>query len=206
MKKLKEIPFNHELIGQQGIVVKFRDGEDVEIFTSKKAIMSNNQYPIVAFDNEGESTSHNINGKFNNDDDVKSQYDLIMYQEIEVKEPRVIWVNFYENTIFGVYSTKKGADDFSVKGESYETVKFIEVIEKGERTLYTFMYNDFVYESAYSTISIHTTKTGAYKAMKKHKLQTYQEWYEYRMINGKKWDKNFAWGKDWMISTIKIND
>jgi hypothetical protein len=131
MKKLVEIPFNHELIGKEGIVVKQRNGEMCEVFVSKNAIISNLLCPVFAFDCGGMLTEHTIQGKFDEDGNI-SEYDLIMYQEIEIKEPRVIWVNFYENAIFGIYSTKKGADDFSVKGESYETVKFIEVIEEGE--------------------------------------------------------------------------
>jgi len=85
-------------------------------------------------------------------------------------------------------------------------IKNKKVQEIRDKTLYVFLYNDFIHESAYSTISIHTTKKGAYKALKEHKLQEYQDWYEDRMVNGKKWDRKFAWDKDWKISIIKIND
>jgi hypothetical protein len=130
MKKLKEIRFNHELIGQEGIVIKYRNGYEVSgVYFSKKKL-EKKSHPILSISEHGNASWHTIEGidAYNK----QSVVDLIMYQEVEVKEPRVIWVNFFENSIFGIYSTKKGADDFSVKGESYETVKFIEVIEEGE--------------------------------------------------------------------------
>lgn len=131
MKTLKEIPFNHELIGQEGIVIKNRKGKDYECFVSKNSISAKKTYPIFSFDKNGLISQHTIKGKFDTSPNA-NELDLIMYQEVEVREPRVIWVNYFDKAIFGIYSTKKGADDFSVKGEGYETVKFIEVIEEGE--------------------------------------------------------------------------
>jgi len=42
--------------------------------------------------------------------------------------------------------------------------------------VYEFIYNSCVYESSARTMSIHKSISGAYKAMKTHRLKTYNEW------------------------------
>lgn len=130
MKKLVEIPFNHELIGQEGIVVRFRNGETCEVFVSKNAINSNLNCPVFAFDSGGLLTEHNIKGWFYEDDN-KSEYDLIMFKEVEVREPRVIWVNLYFDRPGYAYPTKEDAETIQGVG-CIGTFKFIEVIEEGK--------------------------------------------------------------------------
>jgi hypothetical protein len=127
MKKLVEIPFNHELIGKEGIVVKQRNGETCEVFVSKNGISSNLFCPVFAFDSCGLITEHTIEGIFDKDDN-NSEYDLIMYEEKEVKEPRVIWVNLYPDNTGYVYPTKESAEEQKMNF-SKGTFKFIEVIE-----------------------------------------------------------------------------
>jgi hypothetical protein len=130
MKKLVEIPFNYELIGKEGIVVKFRNGKTCEVFVSKNAIKSNGDYPVVAFDSSGEHDTYTKNGLYLNNHEGDTN-DLIMYQEVEVKEPRVIWVNLYPDNSGYVYPTKEDAE--SIQGIAcIGTFKFIEVIEEGE--------------------------------------------------------------------------
>lgn len=41
--------------------------------------------------------------------------------------------------------------------------------------VYAFKFTDCIYESAYATVSLHTTKLGAYKAMRKDKLDLWKE-------------------------------
>ena len=128
MKKLKEIPFNHELIGQEGIVVKDRNGEQPsQIVVVKKRLENLNEYPIMCFDDRGVAVSYTLKGKYalNNECD----YDLIMHQEVEQKEPRVIWVNIYDNVLYAAKDETIARESCAPSGE---TVKFIEVIEEGE--------------------------------------------------------------------------
>ena len=129
MKKLVEIPFNHELIDKEGIVIKDRKGNEYECFVSKKAISAKRPYCIFAFDEDGDCSEHTINGKYDAGQNV-SDYDLIMHQEVEVKGPRVIWVNIYPNNAIYAHNSKE--DAFNDLMPSGKTVKFIEVIEEGE--------------------------------------------------------------------------
>lgn len=128
MKKLKEIPFNHELIGQEGIVIKTRGGK--EILQTVYLDKLKNNYPIIAVVSEKTTNIYTIKGR--SDASSFSEYDLIMYKEIEVKEPRVIWVNIYESGTYGAHPTAEVAANCATKGRKHETVKFIEVIEEGE--------------------------------------------------------------------------
>ncbi len=62
-------------------------------------------------------------------------------------------------------------------------------------------------ESSYATISLHRTKLGAYKAMKKHKLDKFTEWYNERSLNGKEssiYPYNFD--QDWDIDEVMLQD
>lgn len=129
MKKLVKIPFNHELIGKEGIVITDRFGNICEVFLSKNAIKANFKNSIVAFNGDGHYRVHNIKGKLVNAL-LCSDYDLIMYQEVEQKEPRVIWVNIYPNSSIFAHNSKE--DSFSDLMPGGKTVKFIEVIEEGE--------------------------------------------------------------------------
>lgn len=43
-------------------------------------------------------------------------------------------------------------------------------------TVYAFKYCPCIYESAWSTVSLHSTCKGAYKAMKAHRLKVFYEW------------------------------
>lgn len=56
-------------------------------------------------------------------------------------------------------------------------------------------YCPCVYESGYELLSIHTTKSGAYSAMKSHKLSTYADWQimdkQFRIDN--KWNDYMNW-------------
>jgi hypothetical protein len=78
--KLKQIDFNAELIGQDGIVVKTTDGQDVKQLTYFRC--KNLDFPIRGVIDEAMKT-WDTNGKY------KAQYspsplDLIMYKEVKV--------------------------------------------------------------------------------------------------------------------------
>ena len=131
MKKLLEIPFNHELIGQEGIVVKYRNGKEVTAIYVLKASYSTINYKdfsILSCPEDGGLIFHTLKGEYA--EDIKSSNDLIMYQEVEVKEPRVIWVNIYPNNAIYAHNSKE--DAFNDLMPSGKTVKFIEVIEEDE--------------------------------------------------------------------------
>ena len=137
MKKLKEIPFNHELIGQEGIVVKDRNGEQPsQIVVVKKRLENLNEYPIMCFDDRGVAVSYTLKGKYtlNNESD----HDLTMYQEVEQKEPRVIWgVESPDGTILckpeRLQAAQNIINSFPItERNDYKIIKFIEVIEEGE--------------------------------------------------------------------------
>jgi len=51
--------------------------------------------------------------------------------------------------------------------------------------IYEFTYTDCIYESAAATLSLHRTKLGAYKAMRKFLNESYMEWYNERIKYGK---------------------
>ena len=128
MKKLKEIPFNHELIGQTGIVIKYRNGkEPLQVVWLDK---SKHTQPIISVPPDGENINreHFLNGMYY-ENQANSACDLIMYQEIEQKEPRVIWVNIYDNVLYATKDETMARESCAPSGE---TVKFIEVIEEGE--------------------------------------------------------------------------
>ena len=67
---------------------------------------------------------------------------------------------------------------------------------------YGFMYNDCVYESSYALISLHTTKNGAYKAMKKYILNGYEEWRELNDFCRKAKLSVYGTHEDWFIKEI----
>jgi len=77
--KLKQIDFNAELIGQDGIVVKTMDGKDIKQLTFLKCASSWPLLGIVDFKLYQWSTDGNYDGNKNSSD-----YDLIMYKEVKV--------------------------------------------------------------------------------------------------------------------------
>jgi hypothetical protein len=71
--------------------------------------------------------------------------------------------------------------------------------------IYEFLYCSCIYESSYAPISLHRTKAGAYKAMKKHKVDTFMERYDKRYLYGKEYTKfpyDFAQG--WTIGVQEL--
>jgi len=77
--------------------------------------------------------------------------------------------------------------------------------------IYEFVYTDCVYESAMTTISVHRTKRGAYKAMRKFITDRYMDWYDERIIYGK--PKIYLDGADrfdpfgmWEIRPIELKE
>ena len=73
---------------------------------------------------------------------------------------------------------------------------------------YEFLYSDCVMESAYETMSLHKTKAGAYKAMRKFIVDEYNKWYDDRILNGisKRFNNKFAPFCAWCISSIELED
>lgn len=129
MKKLIEIEFNHELIGKEGIVIKYRNGKEIgDIYLSAAKMKLRRDYPILSIDESGDSVWHALNGIYRADTSPHP-LDLIMFEEIEVKEPRVIWVSFDE---LGKISETSRSSSGVKKWSRFKPVKFIEVIEEGE--------------------------------------------------------------------------
>jgi len=133
MKKLVEIPFNHELIGKEGIEVKYRSGRKVlEAHYFKK---TSDKDCIISTCEEKHLWGHKITGRYTDRD---SPLDLIMYQEVEVKEPRVIWtVESLNGIIISKSDTLQAANNVidyfgTARKNDYKITKFIEVIEEGE--------------------------------------------------------------------------
>lgn len=73
--------------------------------------------------------------------------------------------------------------------------------------IFELLYCDCVYESAHATLSLHKTKVGAYKAMRKHKLQAFEQWDKERREWGRlssRFNWNFA--QDWRIGQQELLD
>ena len=77
--KLKQIDFNAELIGQDGIVVKTMDGRDVKQLTFFKCV---NRYSLWGTIDE-ELFQWPTDGKYSYNK-ISSDYDLIMYKQVKV--------------------------------------------------------------------------------------------------------------------------
>lgn len=77
--------------------------------------------------------------------------------------------------------------------------------------VFKFIYTDCIYESAMATLSLHRTKLGAYKAMRKFLNDGYMEWYNERIMYGKykdylgKADK-FGTHCAWAVRSIELNE
>jgi hypothetical protein len=72
--------------------------------------------------------------------------------------------------------------------------------------VYKFLYCSCIFESSYSTISLHRTKAGAYKAMRHHIMTEYQNWYEDRIRFGKNKDlgQKFGCHEAWTIDEQEV--
>lgn len=76
--------------------------------------------------------------------------------------------------------------------------------------VFEFAYTDCFYESA-MTISLHKTKKGAYKAMREFLINGYMEWYNERLIYGKRsflYQGEDKFGEDcaWAVRTIELKE
>ena len=71
--------------------------------------------------------------------------------------------------------------------------------------VYELIYTDCIHDSAYSTMSTHKTKKGAYVTMRKFLIDGYNEWREEGIKDGKQYFK-FGLHTDWAIRTIKLED
>lgn len=68
--------------------------------------------------------------------------------------------------------------------------------------VFEFCYTDCIYESAAGTVSIHFSKKGAYDAMKKHKLELYNDWMNKERYYKKRFKPDFA--KGWYIHETEV--
>lgn len=71
--------------------------------------------------------------------------------------------------------------------------------------VFEFLYTDCIHESAMATMSLHRTKKGAYKAMRKFIETKYAEWREDGIKYGKQYFK-FGNHCAWCIKPITLND
>lgn len=68
--------------------------------------------------------------------------------------------------------------------------------------VYAFEYTDCIYESACAVVSLHSTKKGAYTALKKDKFEAYREW-----MNNTRWYRakyKFGAFENWRIREIEV--
>lgn len=70
--------------------------------------------------------------------------------------------------------------------------------------VYEFKYCFNTHESSSFTVSIHKTYKGAYKAMKKHMFEEYEEWLNYSSYFRKRFKFNSH--KEWFIVKTKLLD
>ena len=70
--------------------------------------------------------------------------------------------------------------------------------------VYEFKYCSNTYESSASTVSIHKTYKGAYKSMKNHMYEEYNQWLEYSSF----FRKRFKWNshREWFITKTELLD
>lgn len=71
--------------------------------------------------------------------------------------------------------------------------------------VYAFMYCSCIYESSFGLISLHETKRGAYKSMRKHLTNEYNERFEASIQFGKKHYRGSKWLEHQLWKVIKIN-
>jgi hypothetical protein len=89
--KLKQIDFNADLIGQDGIVVKTMDGRDVKQLTFFKCA---SRYPLLGVVDKG-LWQWGHDGKFGKVATLSD--DLIMYKEVEVMTVDEFYDECYSN-------------------------------------------------------------------------------------------------------------
>lgn len=70
--------------------------------------------------------------------------------------------------------------------------------------VYEFLYNPFIHESAACTVSIHLTLSGAYKAMRAHRVEKYNEWRREQVLSQYKSRSKEGWAEWWGIRQIEI--
>jgi hypothetical protein len=75
--KLKQIDFDHKLIGQDGIVVRYRDG-----CYPYKVLWENDWAVVVSISNRPDTYVHQINGQWGVHG--KTSKDLLMYRTVNV--------------------------------------------------------------------------------------------------------------------------
>jgi hypothetical protein len=88
--KLKQIEFNADLIGQDGIVVKTGEGKDVKQLTFFKCV---NRLPLWGTIDE-ELFQWPTDGNYNGNK-TSSDYDLIMYKQVKVMTVGEFYDEFY---------------------------------------------------------------------------------------------------------------
>jgi hypothetical protein len=71
------------------------------------------------------------------------------------------------------------------------------------KKLYAFIYCPCIYESVYSTVSIHYSKEGAEKAMNEHKEKALNEFNEC-WLDDEIRTFEFGFGEDWDITEITV--
>jgi hypothetical protein len=72
--------------------------------------------------------------------------------------------------------------------------------------VWEFMYNDFTYESAAHTMSLHRTKKGATKAMEIHKEKVKKEWDKLYKDDPDEDRSKWKWAKWWGVRKTKVLD
>ena len=72
--------------------------------------------------------------------------------------------------------------------------------------VYSFDYCSCIYESSFAVVSLHTTKAGAYKAMRNDILNQYMSWYDLRIKYGKfgRGLDKFGCNESWCVSTHNV--
>lgn len=78
-----------------------------------------------------------------------------------------------------------------------------ELIEKEKAlTVYVFEYNPCIHESGWITMSAHFSKINAYKAMRQHKIESFNEW----RSRSRYFRKTIKFGihENWTIGVLQI--
>lgn len=74
--------------------------------------------------------------------------------------------------------------------------------------IYEFLYCSSIYESTYASVSLHRTKEGAEKAMKKHKAKERKKWNKLYKNEPEFIKETLKFGQyqDWTIGEQKLLD
>lgn len=74
--------------------------------------------------------------------------------------------------------------------------------------LYQFLFTDCIPESAMATMSLHRTKAGAYRAMRKFIVDRYNKWYDDRLLLGIeiRWNDKINTISAWSIQPIEVEE